>query len=884
MKIKEFGKYYILIGALAVLAISGCAPETSGLISNVYHNTTARYNAYFYARLQMEEIQQAIAENEEVNYNKTLKIFPAPDTNLINGLSEQIDDCVKKASIAIERHPSSRWADDSYIIVGQSRSLNQNYIYAIKTFKYVNTHSEDDDARHQALIHLMRTFIEADEQNNAVSVSDYLRKEKLNRTNKVQFYLTRAYLAQLNEDYNAMVGNLLIAAPLMENKEGRAKTFFILGQLYQELGFDAQAYQNYEEVLKSNPEYELFFYTRLNMAQVYDLSQEKDTKKIRKYFVKLLKDQKNVEYRDKIYYEMAQFEQKQDELELAIEYYDESVRASVSNNRQKAYSYWELGKIYYDEYAKYELAKAYYDSTIAVLPQDEPEYEAIAARQQILSNFVEQLTIIKVQDSLLALAEMDTLELSAYLDEVIAEQEQQQRQEERLAARQARRQRAVSQFGTTPSPFATASGEGTASASASVAGGENWYFYSPAAISQGQTAFVRKWGNRSLEDNWRRSNKTIENNFAANDEEQIEVQDPVLGDPSADAGTANSAGAKQTLYADIPFTSEQKQEAYQKIEDAYFKLGGIYNFDLEEKANAIETFETLLSRFPGSEYGAEVLYQLYLLYQEQGDEATATRYKNQLLTDYPESIFAKVIRNPNYREESNLASAKLQKIYEEAYRLYQKGAYQQAEPLVQAALAEYDDNDFVDNMKLLQILIEGKLSSQYEYQYALQGFIDEYPESEVTPYAQELLTAAQGFQDKLAAQQGAKYIEEFDQKHSFIVVYNSKGRLSSELPRVIDKFNDEQFGNAKLTSANLMLESGQVMVIVEEFPDQSTAQAYFEKFNSDLSPLNNLPLSKAYDRSDITSSFVITEDNLPILYRTKDIENYLRFFEKHYTF
>ncbi len=879
MKVKEFGKYYILIWLLALVAGSSCAPEATGLASNVYHNTTARYNAYFYARLQMEEIQQAIAENEEVNYNKTLRVFPEPDTNLINGLSEQLDDCIKKASVAIERHPNSRWADDSYILVGQSRSINQNYGDAIKTFKFVNTHSEDDEARHRALVELMRTFIEAGEQNNAVSVSDYLRKEKLNRTNKIQFYLTRAYLAQLNKDYNAMVGNLLLAAPLMKNVEGRAKTFFILGQLYQELGFDAQAYENYQEVLKSNPEYELFFYARLNMAQVYDLSKESDTKKIRKYFVKLLKDQKNVEYRDKIYYEMAQFEQKQDDLELAIEYYNESVQASIGNNRQKAYSYWELGKIYYDEYAKYELAKAYYDSTIAVLPQDEPQYEAIATRQKILTNFVEQLTIIKVQDSLLALAEMDTLKLSAYLDEVLAEQKQQQRAEERLANRQARRQRAVSQFGAAPNPFATVPG----GESVTAAVGENWYFYSPAAISQGQTAFTRKWGNRQLEDNWRRSNKTIEENFAADDEKLIDVADPVLGDPSADVADA-TGGEKQALYADIPFTEEQKLVAFQQIEDAYFKLGGIYNFDLEEKANAIETFETLLSRFPASEYEPEVLYQLYLLYQEQGDDATATRYKNRLLTDFPDSIFAKVIRNPNYREESNMASAQLQKIYEEAYRLYQKGAYQQAEPLVQTALQQYDDNDFVDNMKLLQVLISGKLSSQYEYQFALQSFIDEYPESEVTPYAQELLTAAQGFEEKLAAQQGAKFIPEFNEKHSFILVYNSKGRLSTELPRVVDAYNAEYFAEAQLRSANLMLEDGQVMIIVEEFPDQSTAQRYFEEFNSDISPLNNLPESNSYDRSDITSNFIITEDNLPILYRTKDIENYLRFFEKHYTF
>ena len=74
MKVKDFGKYYILIGALMAMLGLGCAPEQSGIVSNVYHNTTARYNAYFYARLQMDEIDQTIAESQENNYNKILKL------------------------------------------------------------------------------------------------------------------------------------------------------------------------------------------------------------------------------------------------------------------------------------------------------------------------------------------------------------------------------------------------------------------------------------------------------------------------------------------------------------------------------------------------------------------------------------------------------------------------------------------------------------------------------------------------------------------------------------------------------------------------------------------------------------------------------------------
>ncbi len=866
MKVKVFSKYYILGCVGFWLILASCAPERSGLVANVYHNTTARYNAYFYAKMRMDEIQQELLESQENNFNKILAIFPKTDTALISSLAEPIEDCIKKASVAIERHPNSAWADDSYILIGQCRLYNQNYPDAIKTFKFVNTESENDDARHRALIKLMRTFIEAQEQNNAVSVSDFLKKESLNRENKVQLYLTRAYLYQLNGDYSNVVSNLLQAVPLMTNSEGKARTYYIIGQIYQELGFDAQAYDNYEQVLKSNPEYELYFYARLNMAQVYDLSKEKDTKKIRKYFRKLLKDKKNIEYQDKIYYEMAAFEQKQDNLDEAVDYYNKSVQASINNSRQKAYGYLALGKIYYDDYRKYELAKAYYDSTMSVLPQDEPEYEQIAQRQKVLANFVEQLNTIQEQDSLLALAEMDSTELDAILDDVIREQERARQEEEKVQRRQARRNRNTS-FPEADNPFDRQNQETDEE--------ESWYFYSPAAMSMGRTAFVRKWGNRPLEDNWRRSDKSIDANFAANDVDTVAVDDVAVEKQTPEA---LAAAEKQALYADIPFTKEQKQDALMLIETAYYKLGGIYDFDLNEKQNAIETFETLLSRFPRSEHKPEVLYQLYLIYKELNDN-TSVKYKNQLLEEFPESLYAKILANPNYRQESNLASERMKQIYKEAYQLYEKGEYAKAEQLVSASMLENPDNSFADNMALLRALITGKRENADQYQLALQNFLEKYPESDLQEYATQLLENARNFDTKLAALKGAQYIPEFKERHSFIVLYKNVKNLSSTLSKAIDTFNKVHFPGQKLTTANLMLENGRVMVLVEDFPDMATAQEYYRKFNSDISPIEEL--SPEF-RENVNQNFVITEDNLNILYKTKDIENYLRFFEKNY--
>lgn len=854
---------------MLLCGLSACAPHKSGMVASVYHNTTARYNALFYANMRMDEIQTAILESQENNFNDILEIYPKVDTALISSLDQQVEDCLKKASIAIERHPNSRWADDSYILVGLCRMYKQNYEDAIKTFKYVNTESEDDDARHRALIHLMRTFIEAQEQNNAIAVSDFLKKEKLNDANKAKLYLTRAHLAQLNENYSTMVGNLLLAAPLLGNDEGRARTYFIIGQLYQDLGFDAQAYQNYEEVLKSNPEYELYFYARLNMAQVYDLTKENDTRKIRKYFKKLLKDKKNLEYQDKIYYEMASFEQKQGNLEEAMEFYNESVQASIDNNRQKAYAYLALGRIYYSDKKDYPQAKLYYDSTMTVLPQDEEEYEQIAERQEVLDNFVKQLTTIQEQDSLLTLAQMDSLELNTYLDELIAE-------EDRLLAEQERENRRRSRtvgnnsFEQVQSPFM----QGTEPKPAAT--GEGWYFYTPTAISIGRTEFIRRWGNRELEDNWRRSEKTIDENFAQDNVNAIEAAENI---PSQGPVTENTADSrKQQLYANIPFTQEAQQEALVSIENAYYNLGGIYNFDLEEKFNAIETFETMLARFPDTEYKPEVLYELYLLYKEMNDE-TYVKYKNQLLQDYPESIYAKILENPNYREESNLASEKLKKIYKTAYELYNEGKYEEAKQMISASLKAFSDNDFTDNMKFLDILITGKTEDFYQYQLGLQNFIDEYPESDLFTYAEQLLEKSRTFKEEEAKRRGANYRERFDRQHSFIILYNNVQKISTDLPKAINAFNSQQFEDIKLTVANLVLEGGLIMIIVEKFEDMESAKAYYEAFTGEESPVEQL---SAGQRNEVGESFVITEDNLNILLQTQDVDEYLRFFQKHY--
>src|SRR5690606_8693932 len=144
--------------------------------------------------------------------------------------------------------------------------------------------------------------------------------------------------------------------------------------------------------------------------------------------------------------------------------------------------------------------------------------------------------------------------------------------------------------------------------------GSTWYFYNPAALSTGQANFLRKWGERPLVDNWRRreSLRSAQRNA-------LVANDPAVETDSIETGMDQAEQQelfRQEFLSRIPFSEEAKKEAHQQIEEAYYLLGKIYIFNLEEKENAQVTFEKLLVSYPESEYTPEVLYFLYIIGNE----------------------------------------------------------------------------------------------------------------------------------------------------------------------------------------------------------------------------------------------------------------------------
>lgn len=840
--------------------MAGCSIEQNTITSNIFHNMTARFNGYFYAKEGAREVEKLILQSLDDDHNKILLLYPRWDTVLAKTYKKNTEEIIKMASISIQRHPNSRWVDDDYLMVGLARLYACDWQNAILTFKYVNTKSHDIHLRHTALLNLARTFTEMKDYDRAEETFRFLDKEKLNRSNQKKLYLEKANYYQIREDYNNMVQNLSQADSLLTRQDRKGRIYFILGQVYQKLGFNAEAYNFYKKCLATNPDYEIDFYARLNMAQVTELTNKRNVATVRKQFLKMLKDSKNIDFKDKIHFEFGEFEKKQNNLKEAVQEYKLAAHSGKSK-RIKGMAYLRIGQVNFDSLKRYKPAKSYYDSAVASLPPDFENLAAIKKRQEVLGEFVKYTDIITVNDSLLYYASLDTAKIRQRLDSIWAKNKK-----EVVASKKKRRRKNTDDTGGGGSTFNTVAASSTGDSNSN-----GWYFSSSDLVATGQNEFQRVWGSIPLEDNWRRSGRST----VASDAVAV-AQQPQDKTPDENANSKKKEEVKvdpvKVLIAQLPKTEAQRNEALAKIEDAYYHLGDLYYFNLNEKDNASESYEKLVARFPASERMAEVLYKLYLIHKEKND-GLADGYAARLQKEFPTSTFARVLINPDYIKETTALAEKQKLMYKEAYRFYQDNNLKPAMDGVTEALAA-GESSFTPQLDLLKVLIVARTEDVARYQYELSEFIKKYPKDPLKKYAEQLVTASKDFVVKMEKAKGIRFIADAKAPHLFVVVYSSSERITSPVVDALEKFNAAEFGKLKLTTSNVGMDD-KTLTLCSELPDKETALRYYYKFLGQLLKAKPFSNYKFYN-------FVVSKDNFQILYRNKALDEYLTFFDKNY--
>ncbi|WP_431199151.1 tetratricopeptide repeat protein [Mucilaginibacter sp. P25] len=503
----------------------------------------------------------------------------------------------------------------------------------------------------------------------------------------------------------------------------KLRWIFILGQLQEVNLKPADAYESYTRIVKSNASFEMAFNANLNRIRIRDNQNGVKASKI-DLLRALLKNEDNADFYDQIYYQIGEQQFKAGEIDNALKSYKQSVRVSTKNQNQKGLSYLRIADINFKNKADYANARLYYDSTLNNLSTNYPGYQLIRKKADNLQILTRLLETISREDTLQMLAALDEKARDAHIDEMVARKTRQQQQ----AALETTGAAANVNNGTMSNTL----DRNNNSSSSNKNSGSTFYFYNNSAISQGYNDFKRLWGNRKLDDNWRRSRRSNTGIPTANTGIGSQVNDPDAPVGSAAYNTANvSAGTfRQDLVKNLPLTPALLQQSNFRVYNAYFEMANFYRDVLEDKKEAIATYETLLARFPQSNDKPSVYYNLYRLYADI-DAAKSNDYKNRLLKEYPESVFAKVILDPDYARKLADVDAVFNGFYNEVYDQYAQKQYAKVIEKANDLLNKYPDNRYAAQLYYLKAIAAGHMEKLPPFQADLQLIAAKYPQDKL---------------------------------------------------------------------------------------------------------------------------------------------------------
>ena len=570
----------------------------------------------------------------------------------------------------------------------------------------------------------------------------------------------------------------------------------------------------------------------------------------------MVKDEKNKEYLDQIYFALANLELNEGNLEAGKEYLKLSAASSVGNQDQQSQSYLQLGDIYFAE-PEYFMAFAYYDSCVKVLPRDYSEYDLLVDKRDNLRDLVQHYKVIEEEDSLQTLVNMSEDERNELIDGLI--EAYIEKKEDEADAKEQETLLALNNNGTV--------GENNS--------GGAWYFSNQSAIAQGRSEFMSLFGDRPLEDNWRRSDKSSAGGFGGPDIAQTGQEEGELDDFSED-----EEAQREYYLAKLPMSDSAYTASVDRLLDAYFKLGMVYLEGLQNRPLAVQTFEELLKRSEDSPFDAQSRYILYRLNKQLSNASEVSKYERSILTKHPESEYAKIISNPNYFKELEKAKNEANRYYQQLYNWYQNEDYasvvNQGEPLYE----KYKDTKVAPRILLLVVMAKGTVLPQKEFVKKLKNIKMLYPETSASVDAEIVLRRIDASnkqnQKKTQKEFEANSLYKLDRmdRHNVIIMLDSKKANVNDFKGEIADFNTEFFKLIPLQVKSIVWKEDQQMMIVSGLPTADKAEQYYKAIQSE----------KFMDvvKNNGSLYFITSQGNFKTLMKEKNLADYMEFFLKSY--
>jgi tetratricopeptide (TPR) repeat protein len=870
------------MGFLAVLY--GCSVEKNTGTTRFYHGLTSRFNIYFNGYESFKAGVAKVNAGYKDDYSELLKVFEFSNPAAPSTCSADMERAIQKASKVISlksitakpeikgntlpntkeeeflnRKEYNDWVDDSYLLMGMARVYTHDYEQAKSTLSYTISSSVDNKLKNESTVWLAMVYNETGNYNESSRILNELNLSKdFTKEMLAMYYTTRSDLFIKQKRYQEALEPLGKALKLVSGKRNRYRLTYLAAQLYEKTGDSKKATSLYREVVKMNPPYEVEFNARINLAGVFDVNSG-NPGYIKRELEKMLRDSKNKEFRDQIYFAFGNLAKREGKMDEAIDYYKKSAYSSTQNRKQKGKSFLALAQYYYSK-PDYMNSGKYYDSTIFLIDQNFTDYQLIRAKAQNLTALVQYLTTIQREDSLQRVSKLNEQERNSLIASII-EKVKKDESEVKTGGDYTDRYN-MGQYYENERRF-----------QGNIIQEGKWYFYNQSAMTFGRTEFKRRWGDRKLEDNWRRLNKSrVTTGQVPGTEEEV-------GLVKKDTSTAVNDNKNPQFYLrNLPTTDSLIAVSNEKIANAYLEAGKIYNEKIADKPKAVESFENLLIRFPGEELEPEALYYAHLVLKEENNSKSEI-YRQRLLDKYPGNEFAKILSDPDYYKKKLEELKKTEKQYQEAYNAFLSEDFAGAIALCDNGIKQYPKHELVPKFLLLRAYCIARTSDERTLKGDLDKLIKQFPgtpeaakASEIIAYLNQEIPELKVEEDKQIAAE--IYSDDSSSQHSFALIIMSASFNVNQATFDVISYNIDNYTNNNYRTEGALIDNKYIMITVSGFADTQAALEYFRSFRSDKIVRN--PSGSAI------MTFIIGKKNLETLSKDKNPERYRLFFIEKY--
>ena len=864
-----FRKYISLL--LVAMVLSNCSTTKDRWINRQYHETTAHYNAFFNGEEALKEAVSAFEKSEEYDFEALLPIYYWPHEKQAPQMFAKMDRALEKSAKVIKNHSmvfrgeqKNDYVFKAYLLIARARFYKNEWIQCIEATSYMEDQfrgiEKADDEVFWAQLLAAQTHIRMDNAFQAEQILDEIYTKELPKAMLFEVQKTMAALHIHKRSWERAQHWVESAAELAPNKSQKVRLTYLNAQLYALLKKGYESALAYEAVLKLHPnDYDITFSAQIKRAENFDVYME-DIAIIEKDLEKMLRDDKNISYRDQIYYVWAL-------KRLGLEHFTEaekllvqSIQSSVENPKQKGKSYLALAGVAFD-FRDFVPAQAYYDSALAVLPAGYGGLDTLQHRKSVLDELVFEINSIMLEDSLQAMYGMSEMDLREKFRRFIAEK---QRREE-----EARRRAELAEMRAEQNALLANTGP-------QAIGGGEWYFFNSQVRTSGLASFKRTWGDRPLEDHWRTKDKPAQGFGGA-----VDLANADDGADSTEVALPSNDNSVEYYLTRVLLSQEDYNQSLIREATAKAELGFIYKDGLRDLVAADLAWLDYLEEFESyAQLTPKVLYGLYLLRGEQLDTENQGKTKEKLLKEYPNSPYSALLRG---EMKGPVVPREEQEAYEEAFAAFVSGGLKTAQIKLDLFIAQYPKTSLRAKAQMLQAFIYGADEKEDEVVAALKDVVKDYTDSEESTVAAQILALLmddnegrkqdfRGSGDQKV--QKIDFPEQPNAPHKFILAIPAENSNINDLRNALADFNKEHFKFDNLRIQNIFYDQATQLVIVSGLRTKEKAKVYLNTFST----LGG-PLEQYYPKAR-SEAFYINNPNFGKVYRDKVLKEYIQHFKK----